>query len=78
MPARIAPSCCAMGLTIRTKALRIAADAVGGSRKLRDSLGASSADVVAWLAGVEEPPAPVFLKAMEIILDDLDRRNPAK
>lgn len=66
-----------MGLTIRTKALRIAAESIGGSRKLRDALGASSASVVAWLGGVEDPPVPVFLKAVEIILDRLDRQDTA-
>jgi hypothetical protein len=50
----------------------MAAKRLGGPRKLRDFLRAPSAEVVAWLAGVEEPPAAVFLRALELILDDLD------
>jgi hypothetical protein len=45
---------------------------LGGPRRLRDFLAAPTADVVAWLAGREEPPQAVFLKAIELILDDLD------
>jgi len=67
-----------MDTAIRTRTLRTAADALGGSRKLRDALGASSSEIVAWLAGTEEPPMPVFLKAVEIILDHLDHRDPPK
>jgi hypothetical protein len=29
--------------------------------------------MAAWLAGTEEPPAEVFLRALELVLDDLDR-----
>jgi hypothetical protein len=52
--------------------LQIAAEMLGGPRKLRSFLRASSADVVNWLAGIKQPPEPVFLKALELILDDLD------
>jgi hypothetical protein len=50
----------------------MAAKKVGGPRKLRDYLHASAAAVVSWLAGAEEPPTPVFLRALELILDGLD------
>ena len=50
----------------------MAAKRLGGPRKLRDYLRAPSAELVAWLSGVEEPPTPVFLRALEVILDDLD------
>jgi hypothetical protein len=45
---------------------------VGSPRKLRDLLGSSSADIAAWLAGQEEPPDEVFLRCLEIVLDELD------
>jgi hypothetical protein len=44
----------------------------GGPRKLRDRLGSSSADIASWLAGQHEPPDSVFLRCLEIILDELD------
>jgi hypothetical protein len=53
-------------------ALRMAADMLGGPRKLRHFLKASSADVANWLSGVKQPPTRVFLAALELILDDLD------
>jgi hypothetical protein len=52
--------------------LQIAAQLLGGPRKLRGYLGASSAEVVSWLAGIEPPPQHAFLRALELILDDLD------
>ena len=52
--------------------LQIAAEMLGGPRKLRSYHGASSADVVSWLSGIEPPPPHAFLRALELILDDLD------
>ena len=65
-----------MASSVKTKALQIAARKLGGPRKLRDYLRMPTADVVSWLSGMQEPPAPVFLRALELILDDLDRRAP--
>jgi hypothetical protein len=52
--------------------LQIAAEMLGGRRKLRGFLRASSADLASWLAGTKQPPEQAFLKALELILDDLD------
>jgi DNA-binding transcriptional regulator YdaS (Cro superfamily) len=57
--------------------MKVAADQVGGRRKLRDLLGASSADLAAWISGVAEPPDGVFLRAVELILERLDARDAA-
>ena len=65
----------ARGVSSRT--LKAAADLVGGRRKLRDLLGASSADVAAWISGVAEPPDEIFLRAVELILERLDARDAA-
>lgn len=64
----------AVAFPVKTKALQIAARKLGGARKLRDYLRVPTADVVSWLAGIEEPPTPVFLRALELILDDLEGR----
>jgi len=58
--------------SVKAKTLQMAAKRLGGPRKLRDYLHAPSAEFVSWLSGVEEPPTPVFLRALELILDDLD------
>ena len=74
---RAAPigSSLAVAFSVKTKALQIAARKLGGPRKLRDYLRMPTADVVSWLSGIEEPPGPVFLRALELILDDLDGRR---
>lgn len=59
----------------KVRALRLAARVVGGPAKLRVALKTSSADVADWLAGTREPPEEMLLKAMDLILDDLDRRD---
>lgn len=55
------------------EAVKLAAELLGGPAKLRERLRASSADVAAWLAGTKEPPPAVFLRVVEILLDELDR-----
>lgn len=52
--------------------MRIAAELLGGPRQLRIFLRAPAADVAAWLAATREPPEPAFLRALELILDELD------
>jgi hypothetical protein len=47
---------------------------LGSPRKLRDLLGASSANIAAWLSGHEEPPDDIFFRCLEVILDELDAR----
>ena len=58
--------------SVKARTLQLAAKRLGGPRKLRDYLRAPSAEFISWLSGVEEPPVPVFLRALELILDDLD------
>jgi hypothetical protein len=65
----------ARGLGSRT--LKAAADLVGGRRRLRDLLDASSAELAAWISGVAEPPEEIFLRAVELILERLDARDAA-
>jgi hypothetical protein len=59
----------------KTAVLRIAADMLGGPGKLRVLLGVSSASLASWLAGNGEPPDRAFLKAVQVILDNLDSRD---
>ena len=64
-----------MADSVTVRALRLAARLLGGPAKLRDALGVSSADVADWLAGTREAPREVLFRALDIILDDLDRRD---
>jgi hypothetical protein len=65
-----------MERSVKTRTLQMAANALGGPRKLRDRLKVSSSDVAAWLNGTAEPPREIFLRALEIVLDDLERGTP--
>ena len=56
----------------KARVLRIAANILGGPRQLRSFLGVPSASLANWLAGIGEPPHEVFLKALQVILDELD------
>jgi hypothetical protein len=64
-----------MERSVKTRTLQMAAKALGGTRKLRFLLKAPSSAVAAWLTGTEEPPKEVFLRALQIVLDDLDARS---
>jgi hypothetical protein len=65
-----------MAGSAKTKAVHLAAGILGGPRRLRERLGAASTDVAGWLTGHCEPPREVFLRVVEIILDDLDAGGP--
>lgn len=57
------------------RTLQLAASLVGGPRKLRGLLNVPSRSLVAWLAGTEPPPRDVFLKALDIVLDCMEREK---
>lgn len=54
-------------MTVRTKALLRAAEAVGGAARLRELLRVSSTQLGSWLTGQEQPPMDAFLKAVDLI-----------
>lgn len=59
--------------SIYNRTLRKAAEPVGGERALARYLGVSLADLYAWMQpGAQPPPITVFLKAVDLVLNDLD------
>jgi hypothetical protein len=63
---------------VRTRAVRRAAEILGGSRPLRAYLNASALVVGLWISGAATPPPDIFLKVVDLIVEkDLDslRRN---
>jgi hypothetical protein len=62
-----------VGKSVRTRTLRAAAALAGGSPSLRDALGVTSAEMMAWLSGTEDPPREIFLRAVELVLDHFER-----
>lgn len=60
-------------LSVHAEALRAAAERIGGERALARYLRVSMPDLFAWMrAGAEPPPINVFLKAVDLLLDDAD------
>jgi DNA-binding transcriptional regulator YdaS (Cro superfamily) len=51
--------------------LRKAAELVGGQRKLAERLGVSVADIEKWAAGKGLPPREVFLRVVDLIIDEI-------
>lgn len=65
-----------MSDVVRSLALRRAASILGGSRPLRVYLNVSAMVLAMWMSGVSKPPTDVFLKAVDLIVEqDLDRQR---
>lgn len=72
---RTITSCWDVAKLTKTKVLRLAAEKLGGARKLGEFLAAPSADIASWLTGKVEPPTPIFMRALDVILNDLEVRD---
>jgi hypothetical protein len=60
-------------LSVYNRILQKAADLVGGQRALARYLRVPLPDIYAWMGpGAEPPPMTVFLKAVDLVLNDLD------
>jgi len=59
--------------SVYNRILQRAADIVGGERALARYLNIPQAEVYAWMRpGASPPPIAVFLKAADLVLNDLD------
>ncbi|HZE61858.1 MAG TPA: hypothetical protein VE085_15040 [Burkholderiales bacterium] len=58
---------------IHTRALKRAAEILGGDEKLRTFLGATELDFSTWL-GQQELPRNIFLRLVDVITDEEVRR----
>jgi len=56
---------------LHTRTLVKAADVVGGSEALRRRLNVSALVLGLWMSGVQPPPTDVFLKAVDIVEEDV-------
>ena len=54
--------------TVQTRVLHRACQKLGGVTQLAEALGVSENAVYPWLAGEEEAPLPIFLKAVDIVM----------
>jgi hypothetical protein len=50
-----------------TRTFRRAIETLGGVERLAKAIGASTAEIDAWAAGIEVPPTSAFLAAIDIV-----------
>jgi hypothetical protein len=58
--------------TLEMRVLRRAADLLGGERALARELRVPSVDVLIWLEGTERPTRPVFIAAVDLLIEHGD------
>jgi hypothetical protein len=55
---------------LRRRTLHRAAEILGGRARLRKYLKVSAICLAAWMTGAEAAPTEVFLKAVDVVVDD--------
>jgi len=58
-------------MTVEDRALRKAVELAGSQRNLAERIGVEVEDVERWLAGASRPPREVFLRVVDLLLDEL-------
>jgi len=61
--------------SVYASTLRHARDLLGGDKQLARHLRVPLADLQRWLAGKEEPPRQVFLRAVDVVLDGKPKKG---
>lgn len=61
---------------VHARTLRRAADIVGGERQLALRLKVNPSHLSIWLRGLCEPPADVFLGAVDLVTENDDPGDP--
>jgi hypothetical protein len=59
-----------MPTSVYSRTLQKAAEGAGGPKKLARVLRVPLADLEKWIADKDEPPMAVFLKAVDLVLDE--------
>jgi hypothetical protein len=59
-----------MPTSVYSRTLQKAAEGAGGPKKLARVLRVPLADLEKWIADKDEPPIAVFLKAVDLVLDE--------
>jgi hypothetical protein len=65
-----------MDRSVRALTLRRAAEIVGGPAQLRTYLNVSAICLAAWMTGVDTAPTQVFLKAVDLVMDEAVAKKP--
>jgi hypothetical protein len=56
--------------SVYSRAVRKAAEMVGGRERLARVLQVAVADIEKWLLGEKKPPREIFLRVVDIIIED--------
>jgi len=59
-----------MSFSVYSRALSRAAELLGGRDKLAKALQVAVTDIEKWIADREKPPSEVFLRIVDLILDE--------
>jgi hypothetical protein len=60
---------------VHARAVRKAVEFAGGAQQLAGRLGVAVADVRGWLAGGAQPPQDVFLRIVDVLLEQPPQQN---
>jgi hypothetical protein len=60
-----------MAASVQMRALQKAVEITGGRRALTARLGVKAADIEKWMSGKAEVPRDVFVRVVELIIDEL-------
>ena len=60
-----------MTVSVQSRALRKAAELAGGQKKLAERLGVSVAEIENWIAGRTATPREIFLRVVDLIIDEI-------
>jgi len=58
------------------RTLRRAAQILGGPAQLRKYLNVSALCLAAWMTGVDTAPTYVFLKAVDVVMEEVTPKKP--
>ena len=61
---------------MRVRTLRRAAQILGGPAQLRKYLNVSALCLAAWMTGVDTAPTYVFLKAVDLVMEEVIPKKP--
>jgi hypothetical protein len=56
--------------SVYARTMHKAAEVAGGEKKLARYLRVPLADLQKWIAGKDTPPTPIFLKAVDLVLEE--------
>ena len=64
-----------MDSTVRLRTLRRAEEILGGRSELRKYLNVSAILLATWMTGLDSAPTDVFLKAVDVVMENAIDRN---